>query len=201
MSIPHSAVEPMMSHWQNCILWSSVFQHCIVVVVNILEEPAAHVTSPKKEPDSRFLWKTGNQQIGVLNQKTTVFWSYKIVVIYFCSLLSCPCWFLVVGFLWDHIISTFNYLLWHFNEFLHFGQVRSYTDGFLSCCQHLFPSLHDNLQTFYRLQGIQDTALVPVFILLWAIFAIAEISSVPFGFSRTVRYIHWWNSFQTGSVC
>jgi hypothetical protein len=28
---------------------------------------------------------------------------------------------------------------------------------------YLFPSLHDNVKTFYRLQGIQDIALVPVF--------------------------------------
>jgi len=56
--------------------------------------------------------------------------------------------------------------------------------------QHLIPSLHGDVQTFYGLQGIKDTALVPVFILLRAISAIAEMSSMPFGFSRTVHYIH-----------
>jgi hypothetical protein len=73
--------------------------------------------------------------MGVLNQKTAVYWSCKIVVIYFCTLLSCPfwfcdCWFLV-GSYYVHII----YLLWHlwnFNHFLYSGQVRSYTNGFLS---------------------------------------------------------------------
>ena len=90
---------------------------------------------PKKEPDSRFLWKTGNQQIGVLNQKTTVFWSCKIVKIYFCPHFPVPVDLVIVGFLWVRIMYTFNYLLWHlwhFNQFLHTGQVRSYTDGFLS---------------------------------------------------------------------
>jgi len=37
-------------------------------------------------------------------------------------------------------------------------------------CQHLFPSLHDSVQTFYRLQGIQDTVLVPVFMSVMSYF-------------------------------